>query len=108
MRWSVILLAACSPVGTPVDVTMCGDDSTSVVDSDYAPPEVGPSDLMFPRAMVVDPDPELLPFVQESARRYLDRLGLRVEVATGGIPIRVRDQLTYSGNPVDGLAKYNQ
>ena len=107
--YALLLLAACNPAGTDPDVIVCADDVDPVAPRQELPaPEVDAPDALFPRMLVVDPDPRLTPYVVVSSDRYAGRVGLRIETATGGIPIIVKDEVMYKGQLVDAVASYDE
>lgn len=110
-KWLLLIaLAACSPVGTPLDVVVCADavELAATQQKSAVAPQVAAPIELFEREMSADLDPRLLPFFQESSRRYDDRLGLRVASAAGGIPFTIEDEVVWRGQAVDAVAYYDK
>lgn len=62
------------------------------------------SENPWPRQMWVDPQPEFVPYVEAAAQHYWRRLGVRVSIAKGGIPIRRAATLGTADHPLAGQA----
>lgn len=62
------------------------------------------SENPWPRQMWVDPEPEFETFVSEAARHYWRRLGVRITIAKGGVPIRRAAVLGTVERPLAGQA----
>lgn len=102
----VLLACACSP--DTVTLACEHEDAGILHVPETALPWIDQPSALFPDTLVLNPDPELVPYVLEAIRDSQRIMGLLIEIGQEGIPVSIQPEVEYKGNSVDAIAHYDE